>query len=232
MTDTVTVQLLFTPVTGTPINHPLSHKGYALKIVLYRCIMVSQWHRRGVIAVATLRVKNIPGGLCERMKSVAVFLAIICIGVSCSRQDDEAAIRELIEKGAGMAEAHDVSGILGLAVEDLRVMPGNLDGRGVTGILWRAFKYYGPLRVLYPRPDVELAEGGKQAFAGFPFLIVRKEQTLPELEQLTDDPLGWLDEVGKNADLYRLELDLINLDGDWLVKQAILKRFTGTGFRQ
>jgi len=182
--------------------------------------------------VAALTVKNIPDELYERLKSVSIFLAIICIAVSCSRQDDEAAIREMIEKGAAMAEAHDCSGILELAVEDLRVMPGNLDGRGVTGILWRAFKYYGPLQVLYPRPDVELAEGGKQAFAGFPFLIVRKEQTLPELEQLRDDPLDWLDEVGKNADLYRLELELINLDGDWLVKQAILKRFTGTGFRQ
>jgi len=193
--------------------------------------MVWQEHRRGIIAVATWTVRNIPDELCERLKSLAIFLAIICIGVSCSRQDDEEAIRALIEKAAGMAEAHDVSGILGLAVEDLRVMPGSLESRGVAGILWRAFKYYGPLQVLYPRPDVELAEGGKQAFAGFPFLIVRKEQTLPELEQLRDDPLGWLDEVGKNADLYRLELDLINLDGDWLVKQAILKRFTGTGFR-
>jgi hypothetical protein len=194
--------------------------------------MVSRGHRKGIITVATSTVKNIPDALYGHLKTAAVFLAIICIGLSCSRQDDEAAIRELIEKGAGMAEAHDVSGILGLAVEDLRVMPGNLDGRAVKGILWRAFKYYGPLRILYPRPDVELAEGGKQAFAQFPFLIVRKEQTLPELERLRDDPLGWLDEVGKNADLYRLELDLISLEGDWLVKQAILKRFTGTGFRQ
>jgi len=61
---------------------------------------------------------------------------------------------------------------------------------------------------------------------------VKKERSLPKLEALYNDPQGWLDEVGENADLYRLKLDLIKNGGDWLVNEVHLERFTGLGFRE
>ena len=50
------------------------------------------------------------------------------------------------------------------------------------------------------------------------------------LKDLYGDPGGWLEEVGENADLYRLTLDLINREGDWLTTRAHLEPFKGYGF--
>ena len=50
------------------------------------------------------------------------------------------------------------------------------------------------------------------------------------MKDLYDDPGGWLDEVGENADLYRLTLDLMKKEGDWLTVQAHLEPFKGYGF--
>lgn len=157
-------------------------------------------------------------------------LATCAVCVSCSKQDDVEAIRALIKKGARSAEEHDIGGILELASQDLRAMPGDLDRRGIKGVLWRAFRHYGPLKVLHPRPDVEMNEDANQASAQLPFLIVKREQTFPGLEKAYNDPLVWLDEVGENADLYRLRLELTKPDSDWLVNRAYLERFTGMGF--
>ena len=44
-------------------------------------------------------------------------------------------------------------------------------------------------------------------------------------------PRGWLEEVGETADLYRLKLELLKNNGDWLVRSALLEPFRGVGFR-
>ena len=75
-----------------------------------------------------------------------------------------------------MAEDHDIAGILALTTEDVRAMPMDLDRRGIKGVLWRTFKYYGPMKILYPRPNIELNEAGNQASARVPFLIVKKSR--------------------------------------------------------
>ena len=100
-----------------------------------------------------------------------------CVG--CSSSDDGEKIRALIAKGAALAEAHDIAGILELAIGDVRAMPMELDRRGIKGVLWRTFNYYGPLKVLYPRPGIELKDDGNEGSATFPFLIVKKEQRIP-----------------------------------------------------
>jgi hypothetical protein len=151
---------------------------------------------------------------------------------SCAERDDVRAIRTLIKEGAVLAEKHDIGGILALASEDLQALPGELDRQQVRGVLWRAFKYYGALKVIYPRPAVVLEKDNDHALARFPFLIVKREHSLPRLEALYNDPQGWLDEVGENADLYRLKLDLIKKGGGWIVREVHLEQFTGLGFRE
>lgn len=106
----------------------------------------------------------------------------------------------------------------------------NLDQRGIKGVLWRTFNYYGLLKILYPRPKIEFNDAGDQASARFPFLIVKKEQMIPGLDQLRDDPLAWLEAIGENVDLYHLSLQLIKQGGRWRVRQTAIERFTGKGF--
>ncbi len=61
---------------------------------------------------------------------------------------------------------------------------------------------------------------------------MKKETTLPKLKELYEDPQRWLETVGENADLYRLKLELVRDGGDWLVKEALLERFTGVSFAE
>jgi hypothetical protein len=63
-------------------------------------------------------------------------------------------------------------------------------------------------------------------------MIVKKDQSFPDLDELYEDPQGWLEEIGKNADLYRLEIEFLKKDGDWLVKRAHLESFRGFGFSE
>jgi hypothetical protein len=158
-------------------------------------------------------------------------VAVLCMA-SCAERDDVRAIRTLIKEGAVLAEKHDIGGILALASEDLQALPGELDRQQIRGVLWRAFTYYGALKVIYPRPAVDVEKDGDRAMARFPFLIVKKEQSLPSLEALYDDPQRWLDEVGENADLYRFKLHFIKKGGAWLVREVHLERFTGLRFRE
>ena len=158
----------------------------------------------------------------------AFMLCAIC--AACTRSDDAEQIRALVAKGATSAEAHDIGAVLDLVTQDVRAMPMDLNRQGVKGVLWRTFQYYGPLKILYPRPTVELKGGADEASATFPFLIVKKEQQIPGLEELRDDPMAWIEAIGETADLYRIRLLWIKQDGDWLVDQAFLERFTGTGF--
>ena len=83
---------------------------------------------------------------------------------------------------------------------------------------------------MYPEPSVDLEESGREASAKVYFMIVKKERSIPKLKDLYKDPRGWLEEVGETADLYRLKLELLKKNGDWLVKSALLEPFRGVGF--
>jgi hypothetical protein len=149
---------------------------------------------------------------------------------ACSEKDDVTAIRELIKKGAKLAEEHDVGGIMDLTTADVVAHPGQASRQEIKGILWRAFRYYGRLRVLYPRPSVDVSAGDNTAACRTYVLIVRQEQALPDLKEFYDDPKRWLETVGERADLYQLDLQMIKKEGRWWVKQAHLEGFKGFGF--
>jgi hypothetical protein len=158
--------------------------------------------------------------------SALALLLIPC----CGEKDDVTAIRSLIKKGAGHAEKHEIDGILKLASENLRVLPGDVDLREVRRILWLAFRHYGDLKVIYPRPAVEIEKDANHASAQFPFLIVKRDQSIPKLNELVNEPQKWVQEVGERADLYRLKLRLSKSSGEWLVNHAEIEGFTGLGF--
>ena len=169
----------------------------------------------------------------QRWVWLFVLLLIVVGGLqSCSSIDEESAIRNLVQKGATLAEEQDIKGMMNLTAEDLLVLPGDLGRQETRRILFVAFRHYQDFKVLYPRPSVDLKPDKRSASAVFPFLIVKKETTLPKLKELYEDPQRWLETVGENADLYRLKLEWIKQDGDWLVKQARLERFTGTSFSE
>jgi hypothetical protein len=151
---------------------------------------------------------------------------------SCSSKDEETAVRELVKKGATLAEEQDIKGLMNLTTEDLLVLPGDLGRPETRRILFLAFRHYQDFKVLYPRPSVELKQDKRSATALFPFLIVKKDMTLPQLKELYEDPQRWMEAVGEKADLYRLKLEWVKQDGHWLVKQARLERFTGTSFAE
>jgi hypothetical protein len=151
---------------------------------------------------------------------------------ACTHHDDEIQIRALIDAGAALAEAHNISGMLELVSEDVRAMPMNLDRQAIKAVLWRTFRYYGPLSILYPHPSVEIMDEANEASAQLPFLIVKKAQTIPNLQRLRDNPMAWIEAIGETADLYRLRLVLVKQDENWLVARAFLERFTGRGFER
>jgi len=162
------------------------------------------------------------------------FLVLLLVAVSgvesCSSKDEETAIRELVKKGATLGEDQDIKGLINLTTEDFLALPGDLGRQETRRILFVAFRHYQDFKILYPRPSVELKPDKRSASAVFPFLIVKKEAALPKLKELYEDPQRWLETVGENADLYRLKLECLKQNGDWLVKQARLERFTGTSF--
>jgi len=175
----------------------------------------------------TARVKNPRTRVVIAIVAAGVFL-VLCM--SCSRGDDADKIRTQIASGATLAETHDIGGLLRLATRDIVAMPMNLDRSGIRAVLWRTFKTYGPLAVFYPRPEIEINAAAGEASTRFPFLIVRKEHDLPGLDTLRDDPMAWIEAVGDKADLYNLQLEWIQKNGEWVVDRAFLERFSGGGF--
>ena len=159
-----------------------------------------------------------------RWLSILLFLAVISVG-ACSTEDDVRAIRQLVSDGVRLSEEHEIGGLIKLATDDFEGLPGNLDRREIRRFLWLAFKRYEEFHILHPLPKVTLESEGRSASTAFPFLIVKKETTVPELQGLYEDPQRWLEEVGKNADLYLIKLDLVKTDGNWLVKRAHLESF-------
>lgn len=141
-------------------------------------------------------------------------------------------IRQLVKQGAICAEKHDIGGLMKLTSEDFLAIPGRYDHRGVRRILWMTFRYYEEFKVIYPEPSVELEPSGLAAFATIYFMIIKKDRSFPKLKELYKDPRGWLEEVGENADLYRLKLELLKKNGDWLARRAHLEFFRGLGFSE
>lgn len=135
-----------------------------------------------------------------------------------------------MKEGARLGEKHALGEIFDLTTEDFTAFPGKLDRRETRRILFLAFRHYGEFRILYPQPDVEVQSDRVSASAVFPFLIVKKDVSLPNLKNLVEEPQRWLEAVGENADLYRLKLDLVKAEGRWVVRQALLQRFTGVSF--
>lgn len=168
--------------------------------------------------------------VCARF--VVLLLITMSVLESCSSKDEETAIRELVKKGAILGEKQDIKGLMNLTTEDFLALPGDLGRQETRRILFVAFRHYGAFKILYPRPNVDLKPDKRSASAVFPFLIVKKETALPKLKELYEDPQRWLETVGENADLYRLKLDWIKQNGDWLVRQARLERFTGRSFSE
>lgn len=171
------------------------------------------------------------GFLRKKSAGIAIFwVPIFLFLIACSEKDDVLAIRELIKKGAELAEDHDVSGIMDLATEDVTAHPGQMNYQEIKGIIWRTLKYYGKLSVLYPKPAVEIYAEDRTAACNLYLLIVKKDQADPDLKEVYDDPKRWLEAVGERADLYRLKLELIKNEGKWRVRQAHLEGFKGLGF--
>ena len=147
--------------------------------------------------------------------------AMVVLG-ACAEKDDEVAIRKVIQEGARLAEKHDTSGLLKLTSQDFRASPGEVNRQEVKRYLLYAFMRYKEFAVLYPQPSVEI-QGGDRAAASFPFLIVQKDQSLPDLRDLVKDPDRWLQQLGDKADLYRLKLELTRDGADWRVSRAHLE---------
>jgi hypothetical protein len=168
----------------------------------------------------------------KRVGAWVVLWSVVCLLAqpSCTEKDEAEVLRRLIKKGATLAEGHDVGGLIGLTTEDFAALPGDRDRHEVRGILRMAFRHYRQFRILYPEPNVELYGSGDAASSRVYFLIVRQDRSYPNLDELTKDPKGWVEEVGENADLYRLQLDFVKKKGDWVASRAHLEPFRGYGF--
>ena len=162
----------------------------------------------------------------------AALLVIIfaCCLSSCSKKDDIALIISLVEKAEALAEEHDTGKLMELTSKKFIAQDGKLKRQQVRKFLWLTFRRYGKFDLLFPEPDVELSDKEKSAIVVVHFLIVKKEQPLPDLEKLYKDPERWLEEVGELADLYRLNLQFLRKDDKWLVTSAKIEPYRGFGF--
>lgn len=170
--------------------------------------------------------------ICRNKRLVLALLgmAFFLGAAACSQKDDVAAIRDLIKKGAALAEDHNVSEMMELTTDDVTALPGRHNRLAIKRIIWMVFQRYGQFRVLYPRPSVNLSAEDNFASCTIYVLIVKKDRTIPGLKELTDDPQRWLETVGENADLYQVKLELLKRGGDWLVSKAHLESFRGLNF--
>jgi len=162
------------------------------------------------------------------MKTLLIILMILTF--SCSKEDEAVVIHSLIEKGAALAEAQDVKGLMSLTSMNFSARPGQHNRQKTGEILWMAFKHYGPFKVLYPKPSIDVEKAKQTASGSIYFMIVKKEISYPDLKELYSDPKAWLAKAGENADLYRLNLGFKKYRGEWLVESAHLEPFKGLGF--
>ncbi len=151
---------------------------------------------------------------------VACLLASLLATASCSKKSDVDLIRRTIEKGAELAEQHDIGELLDLGTADLVADPGSHNARSIRGILFIAFQRYGRIKIHFPQPAVKMDDAPATASARVYFVIVSQDKPMPGLKELYDDPQAWLEMAGEKADLYQLDLDFVKNDGDWQVKKA------------
>jgi hypothetical protein len=164
------------------------------------------------------------------LRQGVLFLFLCFFLMSCARKDDTDVIRQTIKQGALLAENHDIKGLMKMTSEDFLAMPGQQDHKSVKKILWMAFRHYQEFKIIYPKPSVELLSNGFNASATIYFMIVKKDVSLPQLKKLYKDPQGWLEAAGENVDLYKLTLEFLKKDNDWLITRAHLELFRGLGF--
>ena len=162
--------------------------------------------------------------------AVLIVLIFACCLSSCSKKDDIALIISLVEKAEALAEEHDVSKLMELTSNKFKAQDGKLKRRQVRKILRLTFRRYGKFDLLFPEPVVEISDKEQSATVVVHFLIVKKEQPLPDLEKLYKDPERWLEEVGELADLYRLNLQFLKKGDKWLVNTAKIEPYRGFGF--
>ena len=160
----------------------------------------------------------------------AIVLSLCLLLTACSQKDEEKRIIELIDKGATLTEKRDLQGLSKLFCDDFRAEYGKYDKLSIKEILWYAFRRYGSFTISYPVPDIHIEGSKENASAEMIFLILKKHKNIPGLKDLYLDPSAWLETVGENADLYRLDLKLEKSKGTWLIKEAYLEGFTGYGF--
>lgn len=166
--------------------------------------------------------------LCRGWQITMVFLiATLLMSTGCSSTDDEAAIHALIQEGVERAEAHDLGGLVDLTSEGFVAEPGNHPRREAKRFLFVGLKRYGNFRIHHPKPSITLEENGQRAAVSLHFLIVNRDQIIPGLEGLYEDPLGWVQALDRNADLFTLSMKLSREEGDWRVYRARLTRFAG-----
>ena len=154
------------------------------------------------------------------------------LAAACSQKDDVQVIRALIKEGAKLAEDHNISGIMELTTEDVVALPGHHNRLEIKRIIFAALMHYGKLKVLYPKPSVDLSTTDNSATCMIYLLIVKKDRTIPDVKDLYEEPRRWLETVGENADLFQIKLQLLKKSGKWLVKQAHLEGFKGLGFSE
>jgi hypothetical protein len=159
----------------------------------------------------------------------AILLVFLTLN-SCGDKDETQAIQALIHKGAELAEAHKIGDLMNMTDDQFKGQPGNHNGTDVRTILLGAFHYYGNFGIHFPHPAVSVTEDKRNASALIYFIIVRRDQPIPGLKELYEDPQRWLELAGEKADLYQLKLELIKAKNDWKVQQATLEGFKGLGF--
>jgi len=159
-----------------------------------------------------------------------IVLIFACCLSSCSKKDDIALILGLVEKAEGLAEEHDIGKLMELTSKKFTAQDGKLKRQEVRKFLWLTFRRYGKFDLLFPEPAVEISDKEQSAIAVVHFLIVKKDQSLPDLEKLYKDPESWLEEVGELADLYRLNLQFLKKGDKWQVTSAKIEPYRGFGF--
>ncbi len=164
------------------------------------------------------------------LQRILVLLALLLVVSACSAKEDADVIRDLIQKGAEMAESKQVGDLMEQTGQGFVAMPGRRSADETKGILFAAFMHYGRFKIHYPKPGVEIGPGGNQASAKIYFVIVRQNQPMPGLKELYENPRQWLDAAGEKADLYQLKLMLVKKKGDWVVMEAHLEGFKGLSF--
>lgn len=152
------------------------------------------------------------------MRLLTILSLTILLG--CKEKDDEKLILALINDAAQLAMDHETGKLMDLTTDTFTADPGSRDAESVRSVLTYAFMRYGKFTIIYPQPRVEVAPNRETATAKVPFVIVREGGPIPDLLDLVGDPEKWLEEAGKGADPYHLDIWFWKEGGEWKVDRA------------